>query len=314
MSTQICFNQENPYSQLEMDRQVAYWAEYGRGHRRWTGIYGIEFCDISDSIEVYNVPACHVSICNSPNIIFMTPNDKVKSLRAMESLKFDDEMFPNLSCLTIGGSRYLEMMNNLMHLNPGQLRLRNVRSLQMCNAILHVDSLRDAHVKIMYMSYTQIPQLDTTNVLIPVLPPGFSKLIIQTVEDVRLLVCMTSIPDSMRSLVLPFGFLSEQAVELLHSHNQRLRYLFGPTTKQLRLFYDNQRGGDNLSPQNFTKTNDIRDRVADYTQSLARRILGDSAASLVLQYVYGDYYILAKFGTALETRMEAVRDKRKREE
>jgi hypothetical protein len=286
-------------------------ADYRRGRGGWTIPYRIEFCDISESIKVYDMPAYHILLCNSPNVIFMTPNPRVKGCIVLESYQFDDEMFPNLNHLTIGGNRDMEMPTLMHHINPGQLKLRNARKITTCNAIFHVDSLRESRVEYINMSYTQRPQLDSINVFVPVLPSGFSELIIHTVENVRILVYMTSIPDSMTLLVLPYGFLSEQAAELLHSHNQRLRYMFGPTTKQVELVYDDQRGDDNIPPQDFTKTNKIRDRVADYTQSLARRILGDSAASLVLQYVYGDYYILAKFGTALE---KAVTDKRKREE
>jgi hypothetical protein len=38
------------------------------------------------------------------------------------------------------------------------------------------------------------------------------------------------------------------------------------------------------------------------------RRLGDSAASLILQYVYGNHYIRSKFGTTVGTRIETGTD------
>lgn len=135
-------------------------------------------------------------------MIFMTPNDQVRGVVALESIKFDDEMFPNLRQFAIGPSRYLEMEHTSMHLNSGQIRLRNVHTFHMSNAILHVDSLREVHVESIIMLHIQRPQLDT--VFVPALPSGVINLTIQTSEKVRILVYMTLIPDSVISLVLPF--------------------------------------------------------------------------------------------------------------
>jgi hypothetical protein len=142
-------------------------------------------------------------------------------------------MFSNLQQCAIGPSDHSD--NTSIYLSPGQVKLLYTQTFHIRNAVLHVDFLRDVRVKSIIICSTQIPQPET--VFVPAIALGVIKLTIQTPEELRILVHMTSIPDPMTSLLVSEKGLSEQAVEMIHSHNQRHRYMFGPTANQVQLFY-----------------------------------------------------------------------------
>lgn len=279
----LTFDQNNPpYSRqkfIELETQF--------------DIARIDFCDIPDHVVVDYLPSSVKSIYidSSPNITFAVsfPNVRTVDIRG-EFIAFDDAMFRLGWC-------FLASDNPIQ---PGQIKLRHTDVLLIYRTVLHVDSLRNAHAQKIVLRFCR--SISSSTIVVPVIANGVSVLTVHSdATTLPEIVHLASIPDSLTHIRVPENDLSMQALEMLHSHNQRLRYTFGPNAVQTHLIHYNRRryDPDDVAPQNFTQENAKRDLYAHRIHLDLTRKFGDAAANQILQNVYGSYYKAAKFGTTL---------------
>lgn len=266
----ITFDQNNPYSsQLLTEWQTQF------------VITRVNFHDIPDPVVVDHIPSSvkAIALKNSPNITFaaLFPDVKIVDIKG-DFTAFDDAMFHLQYC-------FLALDNPLV---PGQITLRHTDRLVIYNAALHVDSLRDAR------AHSIVLRLHREFTIVPVIADGVNALIVHTDWDLNVDVHLTSIPDSLTHIQVLEKNLSTQALEMIHSHNQRLRYVGGPNAVQVHVSYAND-----VAPQDFTQENRKRDFYAHRIHVDLTQKFGDMAANEILQNVYGTHYKEAKFGTTL---------------
>jgi hypothetical protein len=123
-------------------------------------IYRIEFQNVQEHTVVdYLSPSVTIVVIDtSSNVIFSVPFPHVKRIHVFgQSITFKDDMFHLIEC-RIGPSAYYEDIDPRVFLEPGQLRLRNTKTLTVFNAVLHADSLRDAHVERVKLHSCQDPR------------------------------------------------------------------------------------------------------------------------------------------------------------
>ena len=176
------------------------------------------------------------------------------------------------------------------YLHANQLTLRNTNRLRIRHRKLDVDSLRNINVTEMRLtkctSYNDgafiLPRLANVQRL-TIIPEG------RIPGDIHL----TNIPESLQILRVPWGELSDQALDMIHSHTQRLRYINGQNSVTLQVIeieaeYDDS---DDEELQDFTNENRRRDTMADEIErEVNELVLPAPLHSQIMQYVYGDHY------------------------
>lgn len=278
----LTFDENNPYSrQLLMELETQ------------SEITRVNFYNIPDHVVVDHLPSSvkAIALSRSPNITFavLFPSVEFVFIKG-ELIAFDDAMFHLQWC----------SLTPTVPLLPGQITLRHTDRLIINDAVLHVDSLRDAH------AHEIVLRLCRESTIVPAIADGVNVLTVHIDYDFGVdtppgTVHLTSIPDSLTDIRVPENDLSTLSLEMLHSHNQRLRYIDGPNAIQTRLIYFHRRrcDVDHGAPQDFTREDGMRDFYAHRTLVDLTRKFGDVVANQILQNVYGDYYREAKFGTAL---------------
>jgi hypothetical protein len=276
------YNQDNPYSRnsmLELETQFE--------------VRMVEFVNVREPtvVDYLSPSVTMIMIDTSPNVTFSVPFPNVNRIHVFgESITFKDDMFPLLGNCVIGPSQHNEDNDPRVFLEPGQLKLRNTNKLVMHNAVMHADSLRDAHVhQIMLLSCQDSRPIP---MIVPVIADGVTVLNVHPTLATPGGVHLTSIPNTLRYLQVPQNDLNSSTIENLHVHNQRLRYLHGPNAIQTRLVnYDRRlQNYDDTQPEDFAQENADRDlNVQRIRETLVQRF-GDFAANEILQNMYGEHY------------------------
>ena len=284
----IRYDQNNPYSRnsmLELETQFE--------------VRRVEFVNVQEPTVVdYLSPSVTViMIDTSPNVTFSVSFPNVKRMHVTgRSITFEDDMFPHLNNCSIGPSQYYEDTDPRVFLEPGQLKLRNTNKLVIYSAVMHADSLRDAHVhQIVLLSCQDSRPIP---MIVPVIADGVTVLTVQPTLATPGGVHLASIPETLINLQVPQNDLSSSTIENIHVHNQRLRYLHGPNAIQTRLInYDRVlENYEDIQPQDFTQENADRDLNVQRIREALVQQFGDLAANQMLQNLFGEHYGQAAYG------------------
>ena len=273
------FSSENPYSrQNVMDAE----AQFEVRHIYLQGI-------VEPTVEDYLPPSVHsITIDCSPNVTFSVPFPDVHYVTMLGAhIAFDDAMF-QLQLCQITSSDFAD--KPYVYLEPGQLKLRNTEILSIRNAVLHADSLRDAHVETISLRFCQDDR--PISMIVPVIADGVDLLTVHAALAAPGGIHLASVPDSLTKLRIPQNELSVPAMEMLHVHNQRLRYMHGPNAAQSQLLTYNRDLFNfyEAEPVDFTQENADRDLNVQRIREALVQKFGDSGANQILQNMYGEHY------------------------
>lgn len=267
----VLFDDMIPYSREVIDNG-------GLGYLRV--VFGYTY----DAVVVDHLPVWYMRIINSPNLTFQrgeygqTFMVKTVTISGPGMAAFNDEPF-RLQSLSISD----------VYLAPNQLTLRTTPDLFLSYVDLRLESLSDADV--INIRFDQCIMEDLPGFIIPRLLGRVQTITVRyTVGGIH----FTNIPDSLQSITVPKGELSAEALEMIHTHTQRLRYIYGRSS--LRVIEMDFAG--NAIEMDFTLENFNRDEVATQVEERLKRYLPSPLNNQIMQDAYGTHYEKPRFGGA----------------
>ena len=270
---EVTFTEISPYSR---DRVL---------HGEGSIFFSVVFESIQAAVVVNYLPTTtkEIHLTNSPNITFDNSHFNVSTNDVIlwgPAIKFNDAIFHLNECFV---DHHLDGVLDLT--------LRNTQSLVLRHTKLHIDSLRNVSANEIYIYGDCI---DTKNdgfkFQVPELAEGVHTIYILT--DLLLAVHLTNIPNSLRIMTVGYGCLSEESLNLINNHSQRLRYLFGQPLQVFQINRLDYLDYPEIEPELMNFTRNDRSRDLNVAAFIDRRYYNapDLVNSRIMEYVYGDYY------------------------